>query len=62
MALQTEDSDLPYHLEFFLSKGLIPEYVPLPHGAGATCIYRKEHTLRVRSYAYCVITGSLGDY
>jgi len=35
---------LPYHVEFFLSKRLIPEYVPLVLVPGATCIYRKENT------------------
>lgn len=52
---------LPYHVEFFLSKRLIPEYVPLVLVPGATCIYRKENTMRVRPYVDCVI-GSPGDY
>lgn len=51
----------PYHVEFLLSKRLIPEYIPLVLVSGPTYIYRKENTMRVRSYVYCVI-GSLGDY
>ena len=46
MALQTEDSEdiphLPYHLEFFLSKGLIPEYVPLPMVLGPPAFTEKN--------------------
>ena len=56
---------LHYHLEFCLRKRLIPEYVPLSLGAGVTCRYRKEDTVRLRScytLSVCVSFISLNDF
>ena len=39
---------------------MIVEYVPLAHAERATCKYRREDTMRVRSHR-CTVFGSLGD-
>ena len=46
--------------KFFLPKVMILEYIPLSHPGRATCKYRREDSMRVRSHR-CTVFGSLGD-
>ena len=39
---------------------MILEYIPLSHPERATCKYRREDTMRVRSHR-CTVFGSFGD-
>ena len=46
--------------KFFLPKVMILEYIPLSHPGRATCKYRREDSMRVRSHR-CTVFGSFGD-
>ena len=39
---------------------MILEYIPLSHAERATCKYRREDTMRIRSQR-CTVFGSFGD-
>ena len=44
----------------FLPKWMILQYIPLSHSERATCKYRREDTMRIRSHR-CTLFGSFSD-